>query len=59
MLKYLFAFYLLFFSFACASDADGPIDPEFYKTYTIEVDGHIYKCILFEHSETCPCKNES
>jgi hypothetical protein len=36
---------------------DGLIDPEFYKSQSVEIDGHLYNYSFLEHSPSCPCNN--
>jgi len=49
---------LLLFSntlFASNCDQDGIIDPNFYNECIIEHEGHLYKILLMQHMEECPC----
>lgn len=56
MLKYLFVIFIGTCSFISASDADGLVDPNFYKR-SIEIEGHIYNYMIIEHSPECPCND--
>lgn len=55
MLKYLFTLFVCFSSFSNAED--GLVDPEFYKSHTVEIDGHLYNYSFIEHSPSCLCNN--
>lgn len=51
-MKYFFTLMFLFSSlFAC----DGLVDPAFYDYWIIEHEGHLYKILLIQHHELCPC----
>lgn len=38
-----------------ANSEDGLVDPQFYEVSLINVDDHIYKVLLIEHYQYCPC----